>query len=107
MRLLLSMADGDSGNATTGLRLDGMPRGTVINIGSGQGVTILSVARKLLKILGPREDELDVTADFRPGDAPCCADASLAKMLLGWGGSISLDDGLRLLALPTSSDTKN
>jgi dTDP-L-rhamnose 4-epimerase len=82
--------------------------GTVINIGSGQGVTILSVARKLLTILGRREDELDITGDFRPGDVRhAVADVSLAKTLLGWEASSSLDEGLRLLALSTSDDTKN
>lgn len=77
-----------------------LPPGTAINIGSGRGATILNVARKLLKILGRREDDLDITGDFRPGDVRhAVADTSLAATLLGWRATIALDEGLRLLAL--------
>ncbi|MDQ3186388.1 MAG: NAD-dependent epimerase/dehydratase family protein [Pseudomonadota bacterium] len=83
-----------------------LPRGAVINIGSGRGVTILSVARKLLKILGRREDGLDITGDFRPGDVRyAVADTTLAEALLSWHASTSLDEGLRLLALSTTDTT--
>jgi dTDP-L-rhamnose 4-epimerase len=85
-----------------------LPGGAVINIGSGQGATILSVAQKLLKILGRSEDELDITGDFRPGDVRhAVADVSLAKMLLDWSSTVSLDEGLRLLALSASPSTKS
>lgn len=80
-----------------------LPRGSVINIGTGQGATILKVARKLLDILGRSEDALDITGDFRPGDVRhAVADASRAEALLGWRASTSLDEGLRMLALGTS-----
>ncbi|MDN5882033.1 MAG: GDP-mannose 4,6-dehydratase, partial [Nitrosospira sp.] len=77
----------------------GLPRGSIINIGTGQGTTILNVARKLLNILGRREDDLDITGDFRPGDVRhAVADTTLAAALVGWHASVSLDEGLRLLA---------
>lgn len=81
-----------------------VPRGAVINIGTGRGVTILHVAQKLLNILGRREDDLDITGDFRPGDVRhAVADASLAEALMNWRASISLEEGLRLLALDNST----
>jgi dTDP-L-rhamnose 4-epimerase len=77
-----------------------LPNGVIINIGSGRGAKILNTARALLKILGDQEDNLDVTGDFRPGDVRhAVADISLAQSLLGWRPAVSLDEGLRLLAL--------
>jgi dTDP-L-rhamnose 4-epimerase len=84
-----------------------LPSGAVINIGSGWGATILSTARKLLRILGCAEDNLKISGDFRPGDVRhAVADISLAQSLLGWRPIVSLDEGLRLLALSNSTSAQ-
>jgi dTDP-L-rhamnose 4-epimerase len=79
-----------------------LPRGTIINIGSGQGVTILEAAKQLLEILGRKADTLDITGHFRPGDVRhAVADISLAERLLDWRPIVPLSEGLRQLALST------
>jgi len=71
----------------------------ILDIGSGQGATILDVARKLLSFLGAPGDRLSVSGAFRPGDIRhAVADTSRAAALLGWAPEVRLDDGLASLA---------
>lgn len=71
----------------------------ILDIGAGQGTTILDVARKLLSYLGAPPDHLIVSGAFRPGDIRhAVADTSRAAALLGWVPESSLDDGLASLA---------
>jgi dTDP-L-rhamnose 4-epimerase len=71
----------------------------ILDIGAGQGTTILDVARKLLSYLGAPPDRLIVSGAFRPGDIRhAVADTSRAAALLGWVPESSLDDGLASLA---------
>jgi dTDP-L-rhamnose 4-epimerase len=77
----------------------GLPHGTVVNIGSGTAVTILSVAKRLLSLLGGSPQAYKISGRFRVGDIRhACADIGLAKSLLAWSPRTPLDDGLRQLA---------
>jgi len=74
------------------------PGGAVVNVGTGERATILSVARRILRALGRPEDTLDVTGRFRAGDVRhAVADVALARRLLGWEPRTSLETGLARL----------
>lgn len=71
----------------------------VLDIGSGQGSTILDVARSLLRLLGASSERLTITGAYRPGDIRhAVADTSRATDLLGWMPEIPLSTGLASLA---------
>jgi dTDP-L-rhamnose 4-epimerase len=75
-----------------------MPQVT-LDIGSGQGITLLEVARRLLTCLGASRDMLQVTGAFRPGDIRhAVADIGKARAQLGWAPRVPLDAGLMALA---------
>jgi len=79
-------------------QVDRIPR-EILDIGSGQGVTILAVARLLLRLLGADEDRLRITGAFRPGDIRhAVADIARARATLGWTPAVTLEDGLAALA---------
>lgn len=70
----------------------------IVDIGSGQGVTILDVARRLLALMGADPDRVQISGAFRPGDIRhAVADISRAERLLGWKPEASLDAGLAQL----------
>lgn len=76
---------------------DVMPR-DILDIGSGEGATILDVARKLLQLLGASSDRLTITGAYRPGDIRhAVADTSRAAAELGWQPETSLAAGLESL----------
>lgn len=78
-------------------RADRMPGG-VLDIGSGEGRTILEVARQLLALLDAPTDRLRVTGAFRPGDIRhAVADIARARAELGWAPAHGLGDGLAAL----------
>lgn len=72
--------------------------GRVINVGSGQEISIGDLAKKIIGIVGR---EVEVTTDperVRPAKSEVeqlIADATKAKSLLGWTPKVSLDDGLK------------
>ncbi len=70
--------------------------GRVINIGSGSPVAIGEIAVKAARMLG-REDLLRIGAlDYRHGEAmEYYVDTGIARQLLDWTASISLEEGLR------------
>jgi dTDP-L-rhamnose 4-epimerase len=71
----------------------------VLDIGSGQGSTILEVARSLLRLLGASSERLAITGAYRPGDIRhAVADISRATNLLGWTPDIAMSTGLASLA---------
>lgn len=75
------------------------PGSEPINIGSGQGVTILEVARQLLAALEAPTDRWRISGDFRPGDVRhAVADIARARSLLGWAPTTPLAQGLRRFA---------
>jgi UDP-glucose 4-epimerase len=62
-----------------------------VNLGTGRGVSVLEVIRAVERACGKTIPH--VFAPRRAGDvAQCYADASLAKLLLGWEAKCSLDE---------------
>lgn len=76
-----------------------VPHGTILDIGSGQAITILETAKILMRFLGKSESLFTITGDYRIGDIRhACADNTAATERLGWLPKISVSDGLKLLA---------
>jgi dTDP-L-rhamnose 4-epimerase len=72
----------------------GVPSGQVINLGSGQGTSVLDLAKELLAASGYRST-VRVTGQFRVGDIRHChADVAAARRLLGFSPTVGLADGL-------------
>jgi dTDP-L-rhamnose 4-epimerase len=72
---------------------------TVLNIGSGEALTVREIAQVLAAALGSNV-EPEITGQYRVGDIRhCFADISRARALLGYQPGVSLEAGL--LALTT------
>jgi dTDP-L-rhamnose 4-epimerase len=70
----------------------------VFNIGSGETVTVTSVAERLAKVLGKRI-EPEVSGNYRVGDIRhCFPDISRARAVLGYKPAFTLEQGMRELA---------
>jgi dTDP-L-rhamnose 4-epimerase len=68
--------------------------GHVINVGSGQARSVLSVAHDLAKVLG-RRIEPERTGKYRAGDIRhCFAEISRAHQLLGYQPRVGFEEGL-------------
>lgn len=73
--------------------------GATFDIGSGEAVSILDVARILMKNLGCAEDKYQITGQYRVGDIRyACADISAAVEGLNWNPEITIESGLKALA---------
>jgi dTDP-L-rhamnose 4-epimerase len=73
--------------------------GHVINIGSGQPVTVREVAARTAAVLGKEHIEPIITGKYRVGDIRhCFADISLARRVLGYEPRVNFSDGLADLA---------
>jgi dTDP-L-rhamnose 4-epimerase len=73
--------------------------GSVINVGSGESITVNEIAARLARILGKDGTPAQVTGKYRVGDIRhCFADIGRAKELLGFEPSVSIDDGMTELA---------
>jgi dTDP-L-rhamnose 4-epimerase len=71
--------------------------GRVVNVGSGESVSVVELARQLSSVLGKQIDP-EITGKARIGDVRhCFADISLARELLGYEPSVPLGDGMREL----------
>jgi len=76
-----------------------LSHGATIDIGSGEAITILDVARILMKNLGCSDNNYTITGQFRVGDIRhACADIKAARDSLAWEPEISIQEGLSLLA---------
>lgn len=76
-----------------------LPHGAILDIGSGEAVTILEVAQQLMANLGYATDNYTITGEYRIGDIQyACADISEARKLLDWKPEMSVEKGLKLLA---------
>ena len=72
--------------------------GQVVNVGSGQSITVNEIATRLAAILGT-SIEPEVTGKFRVGDIRhCFADISRAKQVLGYEPQVPLEQGMTELA---------
>lgn len=85
-----------------------IPHGTIMDIGSGEAVTILEAARILMRSLDISDDNYKITGQFRAGDIRhACANISSAKNLLNWIPRTSVKEGLRQLALWAKAQHSN
>jgi dTDP-L-rhamnose 4-epimerase len=76
-----------------------LPHGTILDIGTGHAVSILDVAKMLMRHLGYEENLYSITGQFRVGDIRhACADIEAAQRLLGWQPQVSVEVGLKRLA---------
>ncbi len=74
-------------------------RGATMDIGSGKAVTILEVARLLMKFLECSDESYTITGQFRAGDIRhACADISAAAQNLDWRPQIDLETGIAQLS---------
>jgi len=82
------------------LALDGSGAdGRVVNIGSGQSVSVREIAQKLARVVGREHVEPEVSGKYRVGDIRhCFGDISLARETLGFAPRISLEEGMAELA---------
>jgi dTDP-L-rhamnose 4-epimerase len=72
--------------------------GLALNIGSGQSVSVIDVARQLAQVMDSQELP-EVTGKYRVGDIRhCFADISLAREALGYEPEVSLEQGMAELA---------
>src|ERR687883_330744 len=72
--------------------------GEVLNVGSGESVSVLEIAERLARILGV-EVEPELLGRWRAGDIRhCFADITRARELLGYEPQVGLEDGMRDLA---------
>lgn len=79
-----------------------LPSGIILNIGSGEPTSILSVAKALMSIFGAPDDRLFVSGNFRIGDIRhALADTAFAQRTLGWKAQVSLSEGLSRLVQST------
>ena len=70
----------------------------VLNVGSGQKMTVKEVALRLAEVLG-KKIEPEITGNYRVGDIRhCYPDMSLTQRVLGYKPTMSLDAGMRDLA---------
>jgi dTDP-L-rhamnose 4-epimerase len=83
---------------TLALGVDGLA-GRVVNVGSGQSVSVNEVADRLATALGKEHITAHVTGKYRVGDIRhCFADITAASELLGFRPEIALEDGMVELA---------
>jgi dTDP-L-rhamnose 4-epimerase len=72
--------------------------GQVVNVGSGDSISVNEIASQLGAILG-KDIAPEVTGKFRVGDIRhCFADVSLASSVLGYAPQVSLQQGMTELA---------
>ncbi len=70
----------------------------ILNVGSGESVTVSEVAVRLAKVLGLNL-EPEITGQYRVGDIRhCFPDINQARLALGYKPKVSLEEGMRTLA---------
>ena len=73
--------------------------GSVLNIGSGESVTVREVAQRLAAVTGREDVEPQVTGKYRVGDIRhCYADVTRARETIGYEPRVTLEAGMRELA---------
>jgi dTDP-L-rhamnose 4-epimerase len=71
----------------------------VINVGSGQAITVREIAQRVADVVGKRQLRPEITGKYRVGDIRhCFADIGKARRLLGYAPRVTLDEGLAELA---------
>ena len=72
--------------------------GEVINVGAGEGISVLDLAKQILAIVGRPVEIVYDPARVRPDQSEVqrlVADTSKASRLIGWQPRVSLEEGLR------------
>jgi dTDP-L-rhamnose 4-epimerase len=73
--------------------------GTVLNVGSGQSVTVQEVAQRLARVVGREHIEPEITVKYRVGDIRhCYADITRARETIGYEPEVTLEQGMEELA---------
>ena len=73
--------------------------GKVLNVGSGESVSVREIADRLAAVMGKDGIEPEVTGKYRVGDIRhCFADITLARETLGYEPQVALDEGMAELA---------
>ncbi|MFN2506919.1 MAG: NAD-dependent epimerase/dehydratase family protein [Acidimicrobiales bacterium] len=89
----------DVAAACTAALMSERAAGMVLNVGSGQSISVNEIAARLGRLLGLPEIHAEVTGKFRVGDIRhCFADVSLAREVLGYDRAVELDQGMAQLA---------
>jgi dTDP-L-rhamnose 4-epimerase len=71
----------------------------VLNVGSGQDVSVLEIADELARVMGCEEVGAQVTGKYRVGDIRnCFADIALATETIGYRPEVTRADGIAELA---------
>ena len=74
--------------------------GQVFNIGTGQPFAIREVAERIATVLGRPHLDPEIKGKYRAGDIRhCFADIGLAARVLGYRPAVSLEEGIKDLAL--------
>ena len=75
------------------------PSGRVLNVGSGEDVSVLEVAGELAQVMGRDEVTTQITGTYRVGDIRhCFADIALATEMIGYRPQVPRAEGLAELA---------
>jgi dTDP-L-rhamnose 4-epimerase len=73
--------------------------GQAFNISSGVPMTVKEVAERTIRAIGNSHMQPQITGRYRAGDIRhCFADISLARHVLGWEPTVTLEEGLEDLA---------
>jgi dTDP-L-rhamnose 4-epimerase len=71
----------------------------VLNVGSGESVSVLEIAQRLAAVMGCSEIAAEVTGKYRVGDIRhCFADVERAARAIGYRPRVSLEQGMAELA---------
>lgn len=82
--------------------------GTILDIGSGEPVSILDMARMLMRNLDVNDTSYKITGQFRIGDIRyACANITAARSALNWTPNVSIQSGVELLAEWAKVEFKN
>ncbi|WP_323165115.1 NAD-dependent epimerase/dehydratase family protein [Pseudomonas atacamensis] len=82
--------------------------GTILDIGSGEPVSILDMARMLMRNLGVDDTSYKITGQFRIGDIRyACANITAARAALNWSPNVTIQSGVELLAEWAKVEFKN
>jgi dTDP-L-rhamnose 4-epimerase len=75
------------------------PAGRVLNVGSGESVSVLEIAAELARVMQREDVAPQVTGTYRVGDIRhCFADVALAARTIGYAPQVRLTDGMSELA---------
>src|SRR3712207_1608942 len=73
--------------------------GAILNVGSGQSITVGEVAQRLAAVTGREDVEPEITGKYRVGDIRhCYADIDRARETIGYTPQVTLEEGMRELA---------